>query len=322
MTNGFDGGLPAALPCPIDADGKRRLIGIEIEFAGLSASDAAAILARATGGRAFQTDDGWRCETPLFGTCDLSLDTAWRGTLATLGGTGVLDLAQSVVPVELVTEPFDPKHLPAFDAALEALRDAGAAGSRGSLMHCLGVHLNVDAASLNAPHIAAVARAYALLEPLLRADMGLDGPSQALPFVDPYPEELTDALTMDLGGGLAVLADLYLRHTRSQHHGLDLLPLLAHALPDKVRDAVGYDENIAPRPAWHYRLPESRIDEPGGSISREWHYWCMVEAVAKNPACLSALCRAWARYRAGGGERDWVTVSRSVLDAGQNAVAA
>lgn len=299
--------------------GARRRVGVEIEFAGLSEAQAAKIFAEASGGTVRLADKGYTCETPLFGTCQVYLDTAWRSAIEAVG---VLDLARHVVPVEIVTEPFDPRHIPDFDAAIDVLRSGGATGSRGSVVYGFGVHLNVEAASLKLAHVVPVARAFALLEPVLRAEIGLDISRRALPFVSPYPEELVDALTSDLSASMEDFAKLYLRHTTSRNHGLDLLPLLTEAAPEAVVRAVGEGEKIAPRPAWHYRLPESRIDEAGWGIAADWRRWCAIETIARDRECLSALCRAWARYRAGAEARAWADIAQDVLASASGVCAA
>ena len=48
------------------------------------------------------------------------------------------------------------------------------------------------------------------------------------------------------------------------------------------------DEKIGHRPTFHYRLPNSRIDEAGWSVSREWNIWMRIENLANDDDALHA----------------------------------
>lgn len=269
-------------------NGPRRL-GVEIEFGGLQERTAAEVFARSVGGNLKQSSKGWAVETEFFGTCAVYLDTAYANEIEAAGGEPGLDAARLVIPVELVTDPFDPVHLPALDAAAGALRAAGATGSRKHLWHGFGLHLNIEVADLSAAHVGRVLCAYALLEPVLREDVGVDISRLALPFVNPYPASLVDAINAELPATMRELAQVYLAHTTSRNHGLDLLPILAEAAPDVVAAALPRGTKLSPRPAYHFRLPESRIDEPDWSLTRAWQLWVAVERVAASAGVLDQL---------------------------------
>ena len=50
---------------------------------------------------------------------------------------------------------------------------------------------------------------------------------------------------------------------------------------------------MSPRPAYHYRLPNCRIDEPGWSIAAEWGRWVLVERLAARPDFSERLSRTY-----------------------------
>jgi hypothetical protein len=287
-----------SLPVPLNREGVPRKLGVEIEFGGLSEEEAATVLARALGAGCSRAGPVWTVESNALGRCDIYLDTKFKQTIEDAGGEAGLEAARLVVPVELVTAPFDPEHLPMLNAAIEALRAAGALGSRKRLTNGFGVHLNIEVARLGAEHVGPVFCAYALLEPLLRERIGLDLSRRALPFVEPYPDTLVEAVTAEAPGSMAALAELYLAHTTSRNHGLDLLPLLAEAAPDIVRKAVPSDTKISARPAYHFRLPESRIDEEGWNLDAAWRLWVYLEEVAADTALLDALRQARRQWSA------------------------
>lgn len=48
-----------------------------------------------------------------------------------------------------------------------------------------------------------------------------------------------------------------------------------------------------PRPAFHYRLPNSRIDDPGWRFEDEWNLWLEIEKLAGDKEMLHKLSRLY-----------------------------
>ena len=121
-----------------------------------------------------------------------------------------------------------------------------------------------------------------------------------MPFVEAYPRSFVDGLAgPDAPGDLAQLIDLYLAETPNRNRGLDALPLFRHIDEDRVVEALGSDaEAVKARPAWHFRLPDCRIDEAGWSLAEAWNLWRLVECVARDNALLGRLRAAWRDHRA------------------------
>ncbi|WP_147127101.1 amidoligase family protein [Shimia ponticola] len=291
-----------------------RQLGVEVEFAGLTEAEAATKFAAALETSAREDGDMWVCQTRDFGKCVFYLDTAYKSKIEQVGGAKALTVARTVVPVELVTDPFDPAALPTLNSALAKLRDAGALGSRHALMYGFGVHLNVAIADASVEHIYAVTCAFALLEEALRSDIDLDIARRALPFIDPYPDSLIEALVGGRPETMDGFACLLLSKTSSRNHGLDLLPILAELSADVTAEYVSDDTKLSPRPAYHYRLPECRIDEPGWDLSKDWARWCAVEALAASDE-LDTLIHARREWQTQPAltRRAWRDVSRPYL---------
>ncbi|MEO0386595.1 MAG: amidoligase family protein [Pseudomonadota bacterium] len=281
------------LPTRTTDTGEPRRVGIELEFAGLSEERAAQLLAERCGARVARTGTGHRTvQTARFGSCELYLDTRLSDELSELGGDRARRMARAVVPVELVTEPFEPKDLSVLEAVVDAFRQAGAQGSGHSLAYGFGLHLNVEVASLTGSHMARVVTAYALLEDYLRHAAPLDWSRRVLPFTGTYPDALVDALAAARPRTTGALLDLYTAFTVSRNHGLDMLPAFAAIKPDVVWSRLPGDTPVKARPAYHFRLPDSRIDEPDWSVTAEWNRWVWVEEVASQDALMETLCDA------------------------------
>jgi putative glutamine amidotransferase len=135
--------------------------------------------------------------------------------------------------------------------------------------------------------------AYGLAEPGLRHLVQPDVSRRIMPFIDRWPEPLVKALGERPPEDFDGLVDLYLRHAPSRNHGLDMLCR-----------AVG-ESAASPRPTFHVRFPECRVDEPGWTLARAWAPWCAVERAAAEREVLEALKAEWgartARGRRGAG---------------------
>jgi hypothetical protein len=134
--------------------------------------------------------------------------------------------------------------------------------------------------------------AYALIEDWLRSAYPIDEARRLLPFTDPYSTDFVRAL---IEAGPQATRDhvtgLYLALTPSRNRGLDMLPLLAHF--DGPRVAAAISDKTSARPAFHFRLPDCRIDEAGWTLAGEWRRWVAVERVARDTALLRRLGDAW-----------------------------
>ncbi|MBR9762264.1 MAG: hypothetical protein GYB53_01655 [Rhodobacteraceae bacterium] len=289
----------ATLPQPKTPEGRTRLLGVEVEFGGLTEARAAHILAEAAGSAAMRQGGDYRIEGTPFGTCKLYMDTSFRDRDETALGRAALDLARNVVPVELVTDPFAPARLARLDEVLSRFRDEGATGTRDGFFLGFGVHLNVQIREASVEHLWSTLTAFALAEPLLRDAYGIDFSRRALPFVDPYPARLLDALTLGTPADLDALTDLYLRLSPSRNHALDMLPIFAQLQPERTRQALarGAGGTVSARPAYHYRMPDCRIDDRSWSLAAEWAIWCAIEELAGDRATLERLCSAWRAMR-------------------------
>ena len=304
------------LPVPHTTKGKPRLTGIEIEFAGLTESDAARLVQREWGGRidpATPHDIAIRDGT--LGDVRIELDVALRDHAGHAIADKLLDWSRAVVPVEIVTAPLAHADLDRVEALITALVKAGAEGSQDGVLYGFGLHLNPEITGPGAGDILPTLRAYALIEDWLRAIDPPDLSRRLLPFVDPWPPELVDALATNAAAMLDDLTRTYARLSPTRNHGLDLLPLLEHLCPDTLRAAMPEGRLKGGRPTYHYRLPESRLAAPGWSLAYEWNRWVLVERVASDEALLAQLAALWADHRAGppSSRQDWAETVNPIL---------
>ncbi|MFZ7093891.1 amidoligase family protein [Primorskyibacter sp. 2E233] len=280
-----------------EMSGTPRKAGIEIEFAGLTEEQTARIIADELGGEI--REDGshaYQVEDTALGTIKVELDIFLRKKQGGALLEGGLDLARSVVPVEIVSPPLTPEQIGQLDSLRDRLRREGALGSRDGMFLGFGVHLN-PALSGNADHDCKVILAYGLLEDWLRKTDPIDPTRRLLPFVDAWPRALVDALVEARPSDLRQVMEIYAEHTQSRNHGLDLLPIFMDMDPDGFDRAFPDVGKTSGRPAFHFRLPDCRIDEADWSLRDSWEVWQKVENLAQDARMFDALCRDWQAER-------------------------
>jgi hypothetical protein len=208
--------------------------------------------------------------------------------------------ASVLLPYEIATPPVPIDRLAAIDDLVAALRQADARGTQRHPLYAFGLHLNPEAAALDADYIVDHLKAFMLLAPWLRAEIGVDLSRRLSPFIAPYPEDYARRVVdPDYRPDLDRLIADYLDANPSRNRELDLCPLFAHIDADRVRRCV-HDTKVKPRPAFHYRLPDSRVDDPSWGIIADWNRWVAVERLAADRACLDDLAR---EYCAGAAEQ-------------------
>jgi hypothetical protein len=306
------------IPRPRNAKGDVRSIGVELEFGGLTERAAAECVADVFGGPVEEAGPHlFRIDTPDHGPFEVELDSAFakQDNPSDLTETA-LDLSRGLIPVEIVAPPIPITALTALDDLSAALARIGAEGTGDGVLQGFGMHLNVEVHGMTGEEITPILRAFALLEDWVRSIDPIDPSRRVLPFVDPFPRGLVDALAQAPSLTLDELMALYLKHDPSRNRALDMLPIFALHDEDRLRAALP-EEKIAARPTYHYRLPDCRIGEPGWTIAGEVAKWAVIETVAETAPALDALAEGWIAHRDAFTtiRPDWAKDVQSILNA-------
>ncbi|HYF53229.1 MAG TPA: amidoligase family protein [Salinarimonas sp.] len=295
-------------------DGSARAVGIEVEFAGLSAEGAAAVVQEALGGTIEQDDPhAFRVRGTAIGDLSVEIDsrlvhpTKTRHNLIAEVGSRLASLfgaaTSHVIPCELVTGPLPMTQVHRFDDAVDALRRAGARGTQDGAFYAFGLHFNPQAPGSDVAAILPILKAFVLLNAWLRRQVAPDATRSLMGFADPFPAPYVRRIAEPAyAPDLAAFIDDYLAANPTRNRDLDLLPLLTHLDEARVR-AVLPDEKIGARPTFHYRLPDARVSDPGWSIAPDWNRWVAVERVASDPDRLERLGAAYLAFP--GDEKSW-----------------
>ena len=95
--------------------------------------------------------------------------------------------------------------------------------------------------------------------------------------------------------GTKALIDDYLEYNPTRNRALDMLPILCELDEARVLNAINDEERnlIKGRPAFHYRLPDCKVNVPGWSAAAPWNQWVYIEKIASDDSLLHELIGEW-----------------------------
>ena len=303
-------------PVSNDAEGRPRAAGYEFEMGNLPVTRAAEFLQQSLGG---ELDILSPFEATLDGTIlgKLKIErdaqalksVRYRKWLSQLGiefdpGTIAheietnIDSASSIlIPCEVVTEPVPFAQMDALDELVAALNELGAEGTQDSLIYAFGMHINPSAPALDAVTLCRHLQAFILLYSWIVETADIDLTRRYFTkFIDPFPQDYVEhILRAQYAPTLEEFTADYLRDNPTRNRALDMLPLLQELNPDQVQAGLDEDERalVKGRPAFHYRLPDCKVNQAGWSASLAWNQWVWVETLAADEQLLFELIGEW-----------------------------
>lgn len=303
-------------PDNLNQFGQPRCVGVELELSGLQLDEITALVRQELGGT-IETQS--RYEATVKGTSvgdvRVEFDAATFRELRVRNFFKELDLdlgeeskayleetlanfASLVVPYELVFPPIPVARLGELES-LRARLGTRAQGTGSSVVNAFGLHLNVEIPNLEVATILRYLRAFLVLYDELKQIHDIDPARSITGFIGPFGKPYTSlVLNPQYQPNLTQFIDDYLQANPTRNRPLDLLPILAYIDEKKVRSRLP-DQKISKRPAFHYRLPNSSIDESDWSILREWRAWMHVERLASRPEILQRRARYQSRRSQG-----------------------
>ncbi|MDJ0609099.1 MAG: amidoligase family protein [Kiloniellales bacterium] len=296
--------------------GAPRRVGVELEFASLSAEAGAREVQALFGGTLEQKDPHrFLIRDTALGdfSCELDLQLAHRPDDREADRTDPLDLllrefqeplrtffgdvSSLIIPCEIICPPIPLEQLPKLEPLPDSLRRAGAADTRANPIYGFGAQLNVEIAEGGVDWIVAMLKAYLLMSDWLRAVMQIDLTRRVVAFTNPFPVAYTGhVVDPDYWPDRDRLIDDYLLYNPTRNRELDMLPLFSWFDRPKV-DGATDDPRIKDRPAFHYRLPDANFGQPGWGLLLEWNRWCVVERLAEQRTLLDDMGRAYRANR-------------------------
>jgi len=317
MKYGYNAPMTEFLLPPVvrRCDGEMRRVGFELEYSGPALEKCASIVAEITGGDVTEINPWYFTVSGTeWGDFALTLDfqflirSGLQEWLHNAGFDNAMEqeeieaieyflgsFSASLVPYELTTPPLPLNALDIVERLKEALRGAGALGTTANPLYVFGFHINPESPDTGMKTLLAYLRAYLVLYDLLIEQIRPVLTRRLSPYIDPFPSDyVRKVLHPAYQPSPVQFTEDYLAANPTRNRALDLLPLLAWNDPGRVRKALP-DEKISPRPAFHFRMPNSRVDETDWHTAYPWNSWVLVERLAADPDTLLSL--AYARYK-------------------------
>lgn len=300
--------------------GAMRRVGVELEFAGLGVEEAAGAVHDCFGGRLERCGaHRFMVEDTAFGEFEVELDSiyahpaSWHPDTDSilkdakqLARAALGDVISEWMPREIVGPPMSLRDLPRMDELVALLRARGAVGTDAKWRYAFGMQLNPEAPSLECPEVLEIFRAYLLLNDWLRDRAARDPLRKLLAFIQPFDRQYAlRVLDRDYRPGWDAFIDDYLEANPTRNRDLDMCPLFASVDEERVRSRLD-DPRIKARPAFHYRIPDSRVEDAQWSIVGEWNRWVLVEQLAADRPSLQELSRMFRDRFADGPMSEWI----------------
>ncbi len=320
-------------PVLTTANGALRKVGYEIEFGGLTSGEACDLLREEFGGsigrrnRYYMKITGSRPGDFVVKIDSRFLYEKQYSKIAGLFGIeegrlsdqeGLLGKTEqilegvfsSVVPYEIVTPPVEITRMHQVDRIRQLLKEKRALGTSAFPLYSFAIHINPELPSMDLETLLNYLRAFLILYPWLDKTMDPDNFRRLTAFIKPFPRAyIRKVLDEDYRPGLQQFISDYNLHNPDRNRPLDLYPVLA--MLDAEVEKISGIGNVKKRPTFHFRMPDSRIDEDGWTLATVWNAWFFVEMLASRQDELTGLRRRYLekeRQTFAGFSRQWAEI--------------
>lgn len=303
-------------PLLTDSSGQPRRAGFEFEFGNLPIVKTARALQQSLGG---ELEIKTPFEAVLHGSelgklkierdANILKSVRYRRWLESLGiefspgslandiETNIDNASRGLIPCEVVTEPIPFKQLDKLDTLTATLNGLGAEGTQDSLIYAFGLHINPSIPDSSCETLKRYLQSFLLLYTWIIDSSEIDLTRRFFTkYIDPFPPDYME-LVLDNSYSPdddALISD-YLEYNPTRNRALDLLPIMLERNRDLVLARINEDERklVRGRPAFHYRLPDCKINEAGWSAAGAWNRWVYIESLAADESLLKELIDAW-----------------------------
>lgn len=275
--------------------GKPRHVGFEIEYIGIENKQCARIIQELYGGNINVLNENTSVIDTMIGQFKVKVDVLLLEKLSQQSEINksrdqvdfegiahelISPFLTSFMPSEIIAPPLKEKAIGQLERLVEALRQNKAKGTGDSIFYAFGLHINPEVCSISANSILTYLQAFGLLQSWLKKNIPMDNTRILSFFAQLYPEDYLEMiLNAHYRPELEKLIEDYMVYITSRNYALDCLPLFLYLKPELVKVHIN-DPLITPRPTYHFRMTNSRVDEKNWTIQSEYRYWQLIEYLA------------------------------------------
>ncbi len=285
-----------------------RHVGIEIEYSNLSLEKSAKLISEIFGGKLKKiTKYELELKDTKYGNFKLELDAQ---LLQKMQSDNLFDKLSNIigsvshsiddivdktskrfVPFEIATPPIPIKDIKEADKLVEALRLNGALGTTHSLYYAFGVHFNIEPPSQNIEDVLRLFKSFLIIQKWIELQSEVDIARKVSPYINDFPKEyIKKIIDLEYKPTKEEFLQDYIKYNPTRNRILDMLPQLAFWNEKEVRKHLP-KEKINPRPTYHYRLPNSKVNLFRWNLSQEFQLWVIVEILANNEKVFTKMSK-------------------------------
>lgn len=206
-------------------------------------------------------------------------------------------IASSLIPYEIITPPVPVTEVEKFEKLRLSLFENDAKGTKDFLTNAFATHINIETPAKDVETIHNYVKAFLLLYPWIFYQSGIDLARRVSTFIAPFPTKYAElVIRPSYKPDLDTFIDDYHMYNPDRNRPLDMYPLLAHLRKEKVNSYQNLG-NVKSRPTFHYRLPNSLIDQADWSLAKEWNYWVLIDDLANDKERLAQMSKEYMSVR-------------------------
>lgn len=305
-------------PQLLNQNGEKRRVGFELEFGGLSISEAAKIISGLFDGTVQEETMYTAKVATSLGDFQIEADSSflkkkkYEKYLQVLGldpsvpGLGheieglVGNLAGTLIPFEIVMPPLPINRLDPVEKIRDELFKHSARGTKSAIFMAFGMQFNPEVPGKDVRTLLNHLRAFFLLFDWLYEESEIPVSRKVASFIQDFPDDyIAHVLNPDYAPTLDRFMRDYIEFNMTRNRALDLLPLFDELDHKLVFSYPIERELVKPRPTFHYRLPNSMVDDPDWRIAADWNKWVEVEVLAADEKRMARMIEDFIQNRAG-----------------------
>ena len=298
-------------------EGKMRTVGFELEFADVDVDESVRIIHELYGG---EVEREHRFKQKVKGTSlgdftvmiDLRLlhekgyqkvlekfninlkDIKWgENDLEYEVESTMENLIRKLIPYEITSPPVPLDKLQELEKLRKSLYEHHATGTKSFPTNAFAIHINPEIPATDTETILRYMRAFFLLYPWIFRESEIDMARRVSTFISPFPSKYAElVIRPSYKPSIETLIEDYHIYNPDRNRPLDMYPLFASVLKEKV-DTYQDIGKVNARPTFHYRLPNSLINQPEWSLANEWNGWVHIEKLASDPERLEKMTKEY-----------------------------
>ncbi len=206
-------------------------------------------------------------------------------------------IIRKIIPYEITSPPVPFTEIHQLDKLRQALFENHATGTKSSITNAFATHINIEIPAYDVNTVLRYMRAFFLMYPYIFEKSEIDFARRVSTFIAPFSSKYIEhVVSPSYKPDLETLIEDYHLYNPDRNRPLDMYPLFAFLRKEQV-DTYQDIGKVNVRPTFHYRLPNSLINQESWSLATEWNGWVLIEELAHNEEKLQKMAKDYMELR-------------------------